>query len=457
MSTDADFADARHIPPIPPRPPQQPPVTPAPQPHTDPRTTVLRRVPSAPPAPPTRAQAAQPPADPTPPQRPAPPATPPRPAVPPPAPPTGQPPRPHHAPGSPAPAAAPPPPRRPDTFRDTAAFHLANSQEMWNGAPAPAAGTPPRPRKPASATPSAAPGSEPPTPAAERPPQPPWPGTPLPHQTPGAAPGIPAGTRPRPSAGRRLRGRLGAAAACLVLGIGLIGGAAAGSWLTADSADAPPTPEAAFAAGRDVWRNTPVDTLFPRTIQGLGVGPGGADRTWTRIAVAPDSGCTGAYDRPLAQVLARAGCVRLLRATYLDATRSSVITVGVQTAEADAAGMMALNARFSTKSLGSRTDLMPLPYAAKGTPAEGFGRAQRASWTVRVLTDIPVIVFAVSGFADGRAVSAPQSAEAAVRPGATTAPAESGLGHDAKDIADRIAADFRTASGISPHTTESSP
>ncbi|MFE0187651.1 hypothetical protein, partial [Streptomyces sp. NPDC058989] len=367
-----------------------------------------------------------------------------------------RPPRPHQAPGSPAPA-APPPPRRPDSFRDTAAFHLANSQELWNGNGEPGAGAPPRARRPASATPSAAPGSEPPTPAAERPPQPPWPQRPLPHQTAGAVPGMPAGPRPRPSAGRRPGARLAAAAACLVLGIGLIGGAAAGSWLTDDSADAPPTPEAAFAAGRDVWRNTPVDTLFPRTVEGLGVGPGGADRTWTRIAVARDSGCTGAYDRPLAQALTGAGCVRLLRATYLDATRSSVITVGAQTAKADAAGMIALNTRFSTKNLGSRTDLMPLPYAPEGTPAEGFGRAQRASWTVRVLTDIPVIVFAVSGFADGRTVSAPQSAEAAVRPGATTAPAESGLGHDAKDLADRIAADFRTASGISSHTTESSP
>lgn len=116
--------------------------------------------------------------------------------------------------------------------------------------------------------------------------------------------------------------------------------------------------------------------------------------------------------------------------------------------------MTALNTRFSTKDLGTRTDHLPLPYAAKGTPAEDFGRAQRASWTVRILTDIPVVIYAVSGFADGRTVTEPQPAEAAVRPGATTAPAESGLGHDAKGLADRVGTDFRKAAGSSTQTTE---
>ncbi|KOG50485.1 hypothetical protein ADK74_02080 [Streptomyces decoyicus] len=247
-----------------------------------------------------------------------------------------------------------------------------------------------------------------------------------------------------------------AAAACLVLGIGLIGGAAAGGWLTEKAVGSPPDAEAAFAKGHDVWRNTPVDTLFPRTVNGLGVGPGGADRTWTRIAVAPDSACKGAFDPKLAAALAPAGCVRLLRATYVDATRSGFITVGAQITKADQAGMMALNTRFSTKNLGIRTDLMPLPYAAKGTLAADFGRAQRASWTVRVLTDLPAVVFAVSGFADGRTFTEPQPAEAATRPGATTAPAESGLGHDAKDLADRIEADFRKAAGSPTQTREAS-
>ncbi|MFI7092949.1 hypothetical protein [Streptomyces lydicus] len=451
MSTDAEFADARHVPPIPPLPPRQP----APAADQDPRTAVLRRVPGAPAAPPAP-RAAHTPTGPTPPAGrpgtppPGTPAVPPRPTAPPPAPPGTQPlPRPDRAPTPPA--APPPPAGRPAAFRDTAAFHLAHSQEMWNAA----RGRTDGPDAP-SREPAAAPGSEPPQPAADRP-APPWPGSHLPPQRAGARPGMPAAPARRPASARRPGARVLAAAACLVLGIGLIGGAAAGSWLTDDSADAPPSPQEAFTTGHDVWHSTPVDTLFPRTVNGLGVGPGGADRTWTRIAVAPDSGCADAYDPRLAQALATAGCARLLRATYVDATHSSLITVGAQTARTDPAGMMALNTRFSTKNLANRTDLMPLPYAPKGTPAEGFGRAQRASWTVRVLTDLPVIVYAVSGFADGRAVTEPQPAEAATRAGATTAPAESGLGHDAKDLADRVAADFRTAAGLPSQTTESSP
>ncbi|TJZ41980.1 hypothetical protein FCH28_36270 [Streptomyces piniterrae] len=267
---------------------------------------------------------------------------------------------------------------------------------------------------------------------------------------------MPAAAPRRPSAVRRPSGRVAAAAVCLVLGIGLIGGAAAGSWLTEDS-DTHPSPQAAFAKGRDVWHSTPVDTLFPRTLHGLGLGPGGADRTWTRVAVAPAGGCTEAFGPRLAKELSAAGCLRVLRATYVDATHSSLITVGALVTKGDAAAMLNLNSRFSTKDLANRKDLMPLPYAAKGTPAADFGSGQRASWTVRVLTDIPVVVFAVSGFADGRTVTDPQPAEAAARPGTTTAPGESGLGHDAKNVADLVQTAFRKAAGSPTQTSQEAP
>lgn len=86
---------------------------------------------------------------------------------------------------------------------------------------------------------------------------------------------------------------------------------------------------------------------------------------------------------------------------------------------------------------------MPRTLPAKNTVAAGFGNGQRASWTVSVLTDAPVIVYAVSGFADGRAVTDPQPADEARAEGATSAPAQAGLGHEAKGIADRIEAGLR--------------
>ncbi|NGO08135.1 hypothetical protein G5C60_10925 [Streptomyces sp. HC44] len=237
--------------------------------------------------------------------------------------------------------------------------------------------------------------------------------------------------------GPRVRPRVAAVAACVVLGLGLIGGAVTGSWLTGDGAGDAAARDSFTAAG-DLWHSVPVDQLFPPTVDGEGAGPGGADRTWTRIAVAPDSGCADAFDPLLRKALAPAGCLRLLRATYTDATRSHVTTVGLLFTKADSAAMGALNSQFKDEGLEQRRDLMPRPYAPKGTVAAGFGDGQRASWTVSVLTDAPVVVYAVSGFADGRPVAEPEPAEDAMKTDATTPAAQAGLGHDAQGLADRI-------------------
>ncbi|MFD6432905.1 hypothetical protein [Streptomyces venezuelae] len=243
-------------------------------------------------------------------------------------------------------------------------------------------------------------------------------------------------TRLRPIA-TWARPRAAAAVACVVLGLGLIGGAATGSWLTGESVAGGSTRSAYTVTGA-LWHSVPVDRLFPPELEGEGAGPGGADRSWTRIAVAPDSGCTDAFDPLLSKVLAPVGCLRLLRATYADATRSHVTTVGLLFTKADADAMQTLRNRFTEEGLDRRPDLMPRAYAAKGTAAEGFGDAQRASWTMSVLPDAPVVAYAVSGFADGRAVTDPEPATEAMGSNTTSAPAQSGLGHEAKGIGDRV-------------------
>ncbi|GAA2413713.1 hypothetical protein GCM10010255_59180 [Streptomyces coeruleofuscus] len=247
--------------------------------------------------------------------------------------------------------------------------------------------------------------------------------------------GYDADARPRPL-GRRGASQAAAAAVCLVLGLGLISGAVTGSWLLGDSGEE--GSRTTFTAAGSLWHSVPVDQLFPPTVQGQGAGPGGADRTWTRIAVAPDSGCKDAFDPLLRKALAPVGCERLLRATYTDATESYVTTVGLLFTKADAAGMTSLANRFRKERLDRRSDLMPLPYAAKDTPAADFGAEQRAAWTVSVLTEAPVVVYAVSGWADGRTVDDPQPAEDAMESGATTAPAQAGLGNEAQGLADRV-------------------
>ncbi|MFI7414520.1 hypothetical protein ACIBU0_38345 [Streptomyces sp. NPDC049627] len=257
--------------------------------------------------------------------------------------------------------------------------------------------------------------------------------------------------RPRPL-GVRIRPRIAVAAACVVLGLGLIGGAVTGSWLVGEPGDG--GAQDTFAAAGTLWHSVPVDRLFPPTVIGKGAGPGGADRTWTRVAVARDTGCADAFDPLLRKALAPVGCERLLRATYIDATQSYVTTVGLLFTKADAAAMRSLDSRFDKEGLDRRTDLMPRPYAAKGTLAAGFGDEQRASWTVSVLTDAPVVVYAVSGWADDRTVDEPEPAEEAMQPGTTTDLAQAGLGHEAQGLADRVERALRK--NVGPATEQSS-
>ncbi|MFB9389492.1 hypothetical protein [Streptomyces coeruleoprunus] len=300
------------------------------------------------------------------------------------------------------------------------------------GAPAGRPGVPPQPDRPG------------PTPAV--PPQP----RPTGHWATSAAPAQPqhprlhwappetpfeTTTRLRPIRTRR-PARTVAAVTCLVLGLGLIGGAAAGAWFLSDADDRPS--RTAYTETPTLWHSTPVDTLFPRTLKGDGAGPGGADRIWTRVAVAPDTTCATALGPQLSEALDPTGCLRVLRATYTDATSSSVTTVGLVFTETDSTGMTALHTRFTDGGLDRRADLMPPAFRALGTVAAGFGNPQRASWHVHVLTELPVVVYAVSGFADGRAVTAPQPAQEAMAKGQTTAPAQAGLGHEARGVADRI-------------------
>jgi hypothetical protein len=233
----------------------------------------------------------------------------------------------------------------------------------------------------------------------------------------------------------------------MILGVGLLSGAAAGQWLSGDAAAAQPAADRtarAYARARELWHSVPVDSLFPRTVTRANAGPGGADRTWIRVGVAPDGGCQDAFDQPLARELAAAGCVRLMRATYTDVTSSDVTTVGLLVTKVDEAAMTTLSRHFASQRLGYRHEMMPRPVAFPGTDSAGFGLAQRASWIVNIPAGLPAVVYAVSGFADGRAVADPQPAAAAIVSGATSVPAQAGLGFEAQGIAgaiqDRVAA-----------------
>ncbi|MFE3071257.1 hypothetical protein [Streptomyces sp. NPDC059247] len=253
------------------------------------------------------------------------------------------------------------------------------------------------------------------------------------------SPSTPTYLAPTPLRERKT-GRTVAVVVCAVLGVGLIGGALAGTWLAAAEPGAPAEP-AGYAEAKELWHNAPVDTLFPRTLTGPGAGPGGSARTWTRIVVAPDAPCSPAVlARGLLATLQPLGCERVLRATYTDATASGVITVGLVFTRAEPAAQRALGPGLTAR-LGQD---VPPALSGPGTVAARFGAAQRASWWLNAPGDLPVVVTAVSGFADGRPVARPRSAADAMAPGRTDATAQSGLGHEAKGIALRLGKLLRT-------------
>ncbi|WP_375065822.1 hypothetical protein [Streptomyces carpaticus] len=326
-------------------------------------------------------------------------------------------------------------------------FHLAPAER-----PSRPTGGPPAPSRGAPGTAPPSPPRRPPGTASAVPPRPAAPPAARPEREPGsgagADPGFEDDSHPtlllRAVAPRPHPLRIVAVVIALVLGAGLLGGAAAGAWLTGDSADS--AARAAFDDSRALWRDLPVDELFPPELHSEGAGPGGAERRWLRVAVAPDTECATALGEELAgALLSGTGCERAVRASYVDDTVTSVTTVGMVFTDADPAATEALAERFATGGLGLRADLMPATYPGPGTAAETFGAAQRATWTVRVLTDAPVIVYAVTGFADGRTADAPQAATEAVAEGQDTVVALAGLGHEAMGVADQIERNIRQA------------
>ncbi|RSS61313.1 hypothetical protein EF918_31890 [Streptomyces sp. WAC06614] len=232
--------------------------------------------------------------------------------------------------------------------------------------------------------------------------------------------------------GRDLAGRPGprrsAAGAwvCAVLGVVLLAGAGSVEWAERRDAAREASAAEVYRRAGGLWHNVPVDRLLPPVLDGHGAGPGGADRTWTRVAVAPDADCPAALPGDWQPPLAATGCTRVLRATYTDATRSSLVTVGMVFTPADAPALASLRGR------------LPAPQGY------GFADDRRAAWTVSVLTDAPVVVYAVSAFADGRPAGRPRPAEDALKKDDTSAVAQAGLGHETKAVADRVERALRT-------------
>jgi hypothetical protein len=92
-----------------------------------------------------------------------------------------------------------------------------------------------------------------------------------------------------------------------------------------------PTQAQISAAGQRefavLWQRLPAGKIFPASV-GY-VNSLGAETTATMVGVAPRARCAAAVDARAAAVLAAAGCLTMLRATYTDASRTALATIGI--------------------------------------------------------------------------------------------------------------------------------
>ena len=125
-----------------------------------------------------------------------------------------------------------------------------------------------------------------------------------------------------------------------------------------------------------------------------------------RIGVAPQSGCgAGVTTSAATAVLRRDGCQAVLRATYVDATQSYILTVGVAVLPSDAAAAKASQSLSqprltAARSAGAgRLDAGVLVVRYHGTAAAMYDYIRQISAS---FAKGPYLVMYAAGFADSR-------------------------------------------------------
>jgi hypothetical protein len=148
------------------------------------------------------------------------------------------------------------------------------------------------------------------------------------------------------------------------------------------------------------WRAMPVGQIFPATaryqVSGIAFYSGQAlPLAASRLGIAPQGTCPAAVSKPAAAVLAAEHCLAMLRATYIDASGSMLVTIGVAVLPSSGA------ATTAASQLSAAADHQVLqPLAVAGTLAASFrdkGRQLSA-----VVHRGPYLILATAGFTDGR-------------------------------------------------------
>ncbi|SEK45565.1 hypothetical protein SAMN05660976_00590 [Nonomuraea pusilla] len=159
-----------------------------------------------------------------------------------------------------------------------------------------------------------------------------------------------------------------------------------------------PSPAELHAASRrevaERWRSWPAGRVFPATLL-YSAEQGGVERA-SRIGISPRTDCAEAVDPEAVAALRAAGCLGVLRATYIDALRGVLVTVGVVALpdERAAARAKAVFPESGDPVPGVR------PLAFHGTVADRFSPSVRQAGSVR--QSGPYVVLTAAGQVDGR-------------------------------------------------------
>ncbi|MFI6788505.1 hypothetical protein ACIBG4_14375 [Nonomuraea sp. NPDC050383] len=185
-------------------------------------------------------------------------------------------------------------------------------------------------------------------------------------------------------------------ASALTLVCAVTAGVAAGAAGT-ELTRGPNTAELRAAVKRETaerWRVWPAGRVFPARLA-YSAEQGGIEQA-SRIGISPRTGCAGAVDPAADAALRRAGCRAVLRATYIDALRGVLVTVGVAAFPDERAAARA------TAAFPQAGEPVPglRPLAFRGTVADRFTPSVRQAGSVR--QGGPYVVLTTAGQADGR-------------------------------------------------------
>lgn len=153
------------------------------------------------------------------------------------------------------------------------------------------------------------------------------------------------------------------------------------------------------------WRSWPAGRIFPAAIDyelpasAFGGGKSLALRA-QRVGIARQASCRKATARPVGRMLAKRGCLAVLRATYQDTTQTFAVTVGVAVLPATSAVGTPAGGAASVlrKSRDPQPWLRAVSFRHTAT-AHFAGPGHKVAWTAAAG---PYLVLATVGYADGR-------------------------------------------------------